>query len=35
VLLLQQIYQSRFGHLPRVADLVGWLKAGATRSSTP
>jgi subtilisin family serine protease len=29
VLLLQQIYQERFGHLPRVADLVGWLKAGS------
>ena len=29
VLLLQQIYQSRFGHLPSVADLKGWLQAGS------
>ena len=29
VVLLQQLYQSRYGHLPSVSDLEGWLKAGA------
>lgn len=29
ILLLQEIYQSRFGHLPSVSDLESWLKAGA------
>jgi hypothetical protein len=27
--LLQQLYQSRYGHLPSVSDLEAWLKAGA------
>jgi len=28
-ILLQQIYQSRFGHLPTVTQLEGWLRTGA------
>lgn len=31
ILLLQQIYRSRFGVLPKVDDVVGWLKKGATQ----
>ena len=30
IILLQQIYQKRFGLLPTVDDLEGWLKQGAT-----
>jgi hypothetical protein len=29
IILLQQIYEQRFGSLPKVSDVVGWLKAGA------
>jgi type VI secretion system secreted protein VgrG len=29
IILLQQIYEQRFGALPKVSDVVGWLKAGA------
>ena len=29
LVLLQQIYQSRFGHLPSVNDLDAWLQSGA------
>ena len=29
VVLLQQLYRSRYGRLPTVSDLEGWLKAGA------
>ena len=29
VVLLQQLYQSRYGQLPSVNDLEGWLKTGA------
>ena len=29
VVLLQQLYQSRYGQLPSVSDLEGWLKSGA------
>jgi subtilisin family serine protease len=35
VVLLQQIYQSRYGTLPSVSDLDQWLKAGAVPVSDP
>jgi type VI secretion system secreted protein VgrG len=35
ILLLQEIYKKRFGALPAVHDVVGWLKAGATEVSDP
>ena len=35
VVLLQQIYQSRYGTLPSVSDLDQWLKAGAVPASDP
>lgn len=35
VLLLQQIYKNRFGSLPTVGDLSGWLKRGAVKITDP
>ncbi len=35
ILLLQQIYESRFGQLPSVSDLEGWLKAGSDPVQDP
>ena len=35
VVLLQQIYQSRYGTLPSVSDLDQWLKAGAVPATDP
>lgn len=35
VILLQQIYQSRFGALPSVNDLVSWLKQGSDPITDP
>lgn len=35
VVLLQQIYQQRFGRLPRVDDVVSWLKEGADPITDP
>ena len=35
VILLQQIYEKRFGTLPKVDDLVAWLKGGAVTVHDP
>ncbi len=35
VLLLQELYESRFGRLPAVADLDGWLQQGADPVDDP
>jgi subtilisin family serine protease len=35
IILLQQIYESRFGALPAVSDVLGWLKAGAKPINDP
>jgi subtilisin family serine protease len=35
IVLLQQIYRSRFGTLPTVDAVLGWLKQGADRISDP
>ncbi|MEO6808172.1 MAG: S8 family serine peptidase [Isosphaeraceae bacterium] len=35
VVLLQQIYQQRFGHLPKVDDVDSWLKQGADPVTDP
>lgn len=35
VVLIQQLYQSRFGHLPAVADVESWLKTSADPIADP
>lgn len=35
VVLLQQVYESRFGHLPSVSDLDSWIKGGADPAVDP
>ncbi len=35
VILLQQIYESRFGSLPSVSDVVSWLKQGSDPITDP
>jgi hypothetical protein len=35
IILLQQIYEARFGQLPKVSDVLNWLQAGSTPVHDP